>query len=120
MHLCSLTRAPHPGSCTGMGAPPRIFTRGDTYISQHVQKVRPPPVGCDVRGAARTIESLTAVLLPPPPLQEPDATIAPLFGALRLDHALGLELIQPLPQLVRGEVVLGAGRLPHEEDFPAA
>lgn len=35
---------------------------------------------------------------------------------LRLDHALGLKLIQPLPQLVRGEVVLSAGRLSHEED----
>ena len=39
---------------------------------------------------------------------------------LRLDHALGLKLIQPLPQLVRGEVVLSAGRLSHEEDFLAA
>ena len=69
VHLCSLTRAPHPGSCTGMGAPPRIFTRGDTYISQHVQKVRPPPVGCaGAAGAAGgdiavTPYELTAYLL---------------------------------------------------------
>ena len=31
--------------------PPRIFTRGDTYIPNRTQKVRPPPVGC----AGRTV-----------------------------------------------------------------
>ena len=60
-----LTRAPHPACCTFAGyhvhrtlvpargwvgrctpTPPRIFTRGDTYIPKRTQKMPPPPVGC--------------------------------------------------------------------------